>query len=106
MKADLHKYLSEQHTHVGTNEYRLNRQTCPGIHSVPPATLKGACCSVQRRVAFVVAVAVQEAGAEQRRVLVQGVAEVQERGGKDKSRVAVRGGGGLTALGQWVKHQS
>ena len=27
--------ISKQATHVSTNEYRLNRQTCPGIRSVP-----------------------------------------------------------------------
>ena len=28
-------YLYANKTHVSTNEYRFNRQTCPGIQSVP-----------------------------------------------------------------------
>ena len=31
--------ISNQVTHVSTNGYRLNRQTGPGIQSVPPADL-------------------------------------------------------------------
>ena len=32
-------FVSKQTTHVSANEYRLNRQTCPGIQSVPTLIL-------------------------------------------------------------------
>ena len=38
-KAALLLSLRKQTTHVGNNEYRLDRLTCPGIQSIPPADI-------------------------------------------------------------------